>query len=160
MIPLAWVILLIIAFMGIGMLLTANEFISNSEGNWANFCRLSVSILDCVWKIFYNCYHCRLSEIPNIVWTGGVHQGDNDEEDAYTEQELQCMKPRPGIERALDVEHQKSMNKLKKEFVKKKTAMGNKIAKKVGVVERGPGLVALFGERKTYMQVSTDEPST
>ncbi len=155
MIPLAWVILLIIASVGIGMLITANEFISNSEGNWANFCRLSVSILDCLWKIIYNCYHCRLSEIPNVVWAGE----EDDDIEAYTEQELQNMKPRPGIERALDVEHKRSMNRLKKEFGKKKTALGNKIAKKVGVIERGPGLVALLGERKTYLQVNTEEPT-
>ncbi len=154
MVPLAWVILLIITSVGLGMLLTANEFINHSEGNWANFCRLSVSILDCVWKIIYNCYRCRLSEIPNIVWTGG----EDDDEDAYTDQELQNMKPRPGIERALDVEHKRSMNRLRKEFEQKKTGLGKKIAKTVGVVERGPGLVAFLGERKTYMKVSTSEP--
>jgi hypothetical protein len=153
MIPLAWVILLIITSVAIGMLITANEFISNTEGNIANFCRLSVNTLDCIWKIIYNCYKCQLSEIPNVVWSGGV----DDNEESYTEQELQRMKCRPGIERALEVEHQRSMNKLRNEFKKKKTEMGNKIAKKVGVVERGPGLVALLGQKKTYMKVSTDE---
>jgi hypothetical protein len=148
MVPLAWVILLVITFVGIGMLITANEFISNSEGNLANFCRLSVNVLDCIWKIFYNCYKCRLSEIPNVVWAGNE---ETDDEDAYTELELQNMKCRPGIERAMEVEHQRSMNKLKREFRQKKTA------KKVGVVERGPGLAALLGARKTYVQAPTTE---
>ena len=50
------------------------------------------------------------------------------------------------------------MNRLRKDFSKKKTGLGKKIAKKVGVVERGPGLVALLGgERKTYMKVNTIE---
>jgi hypothetical protein len=145
MVPLAWVILLVITCVGIGMVITANEFISNSEGNLANFCRLSVNILECVWKIIYNCYHCRLSDIPNVVWYGE----DDNAEDTYTDEELENMKLRPGIERALDVEHQRSMGRLKKEFSKRKTAMGNKIARKVGVVERGPGLLALLGERNT-----------
>ncbi len=156
MVPLAWVILLIITFVGIGMLITANEFIYNTEGNLANFCRLSVKILDCIWRIIYNCYHCRLSEIPNVVWTA-IDDDDENDGDAYTEEELQMMKLRPGIERALDVEHKRSMNRMKKEFSKRKTEIGKKVAKKVGVVERGPGLVALLGEKKTYIRVNTEE---
>ena len=152
MIPLAWVILLMITSVSIGMLLTANEFISNSEGNLANFCRLSVNVLDCAWKIIYNCYHCRLSEIPNVVWAGDYV----DDDDAYTEEELENMKCRPGIERALDVEHERSMSKMKKEF-RKKTEMGKKIARKVGVHERGPGLTGLLGERKKYMKINQTE---
>mmetsp|Transcript_11209 Transcript_11209/g.16961 ORF Transcript_11209/g.16961 Transcript_11209/m.16961 type:complete len:345 (+) Transcript_11209:277-1311(+) len=159
MVPLAWVILLVITFVGIGMLITANEFIYNTEGNLANFCRLSVKILDCIWRIIYNCYHCRLSEIPNVVWTAIDDDDDENDGDAYTEEELQRMKLRPGIERALDVEHNRSMNRMKKEFSKnKKTEMGKKIAKKVGVAERGPGLKALMGgEKRTYARVNTEE---
>lgn len=152
MIPLAWVILLVITSVSIGMLLTANEFITNSEGNLANFCRLSVNVLDCAWKIIYNCYHCRLSEIPNVVWAGDYV----DDDDAYTEEELENMKCRPGIERALDVEHERSMKKMRKEF-QKKTELGKKIAKKVGIAERGPGLSRFLGEKKTYMKVDQTE---
>jgi len=104
-IPLAWVILIIISNTAIAILLTAHQFENNPEGIFANFCRLCNNTLDCLYRLVYNCYHCRLNEIPTVVC---AEDGD---EDAYTEQELHSMKLRPGVGRALEVEHHKAMRK-------------------------------------------------
>ncbi len=106
-IPLAWVILLILATNSFATLMTAYKFEYDPEGNFANFCRLCMNTFDCVWKLIYNLYHCRLNEIPTVV------SAAEDDDDEYTEQELRAMKPRRGIGRALEVEHQKSMRKAK-----------------------------------------------
>jgi len=102
-VPLAWVVLVTLATFCVSTLITAHQFECNAEGNFANFCRLCINTLDCLWKLVYNLYHCRLNEIPSV--TSAV------DDDDYTEQELLTMKLRPGIGRALEVEHHKSMMK-------------------------------------------------
>eukprot|EP00979_Chaetoceros_neogracilis_P015009 scaffold5222_cov282-Chaetoceros_neogracile.AAC.24 len=103
-VPITWVILLNLSTFSIAALITAQQFEHNPEGNFANLCRLCINTLDCFCRIIYNLYHCRLNEIPTVV-------SAEDDDDEYTEQELQNMKLRPGIGKALDVEHRKSMRK-------------------------------------------------
>lgn len=103
-IPITWTILLNFFTFCIAMLITAHQFEYYPEGNFANFCRLCINTLDCIFKLMYNLYHCRLNEIPTVVCA-------EDDDDEYTEQELQTMKLRPGIGRALEVEHHKAMKK-------------------------------------------------
>lgn len=90
-------VFVLVAMGASGMLMTANEFQNNPEGTFANFCRLSLSTLDCVSKLCTSLYHCRLSEAADAICPG-------EEEVEYTDAELERMKLRPGISRALDVE--------------------------------------------------------
>lgn len=92
-----------------GMILTAQQFVNNPEGNYANCCRLILNIFTCIGKMVYNLYHCRLSEIPQVVCY-------MDDEDEIDEEELEKMKPRPGIERALEMEHKKAMQSMEVEM--------------------------------------------
>jgi len=62
--------------------------------------------VNCIYKVIYNLYHCRLSEIPQVVFASEL------EEDEYTDEEIERMRLRPGIERALDVEHRKALRKV------------------------------------------------
>ena len=103
-VPIAWVILINLSIFFISTLITAHQFEHYPEGNFANFCRLCINAMDCIFKLVYNLYHCRLNEIPSVV-------SAEDADDEYTEQELQNMKLRPGISKALEVEHHKSMRK-------------------------------------------------
>jgi len=88
-----------------GMIMTAYQLVRNPEGNYANCCRLILNMCTCLGKLIYNLYHCRLSEVPQVV----CYMDDEDEED---EEELEKMKLRPGIERALEMEHRKAMKSL------------------------------------------------
>ncbi len=90
-----------------GMLLTAHSMENDPEGTFANCCRVSLHTVNCVFSIIYNLYHCRLGEIPAIICGA-----NNLEEDEYTDEELERMNLRPGIERALDVEHRKALRKV------------------------------------------------
>lgn len=90
-----------------GMLLTAHSMERHPEGTFANCCRVSLQSVICVYSIIYNLYHCRLGELPGII-CGGTEL----EEDEYTEEELERMNLRPGIERALDTEHRKALRKV------------------------------------------------
>lgn len=121
-VPLAWVILIALGTYCVSTLGTAYQFEHKPEGNFANFCRLCLNTLDCIWKLIYNLYHCRLNEIPTVVCA-------TDDEDDYTEQELLTMKLRPGIGRALEVEHQKSMKKTAQQI----KSMKSKRAKTKGL---------------------------
>ena len=65
--------------------------------------------------------------------------GDDDENDMeeYTDEEMERMKLRPGIERALDVEHKKAlrrvgieMKKITNEKKSKQTKLGTKSSRK------------------------------
>jgi len=76
-----------------------------------------------VWKVLYNLYHCRLGDIPAVVCA------DDDEDDEYTDEDLETMKLRPGIERALDVEHRKALRRTTQELKKMKIK-----------VRKGPGM--------------------
>lgn len=133
--------------LGMGTLLTAHQFENNSNGDYPNFCRLTLHTFYCIWMIIYNIYKCRLGEIPSVVCASDEYAGD---EDPYTEQELQTMVCRPGIENALEREHSRAMVKLigpqkKKKNMKEITSkigkqVGETIKKKIGPVRKGPGL--------------------
>jgi hypothetical protein len=57
--------------------------------------------------VVYNLYHCRLGDIPQAVFAS--EYGDDDD---YTDEEIERMRPRSGIERALDNEHRKALRKV------------------------------------------------
>jgi len=105
------------------MLLTAHSLEHHPEGTFANCCRVSLHTVSCVYSIIYNLYHCRLGEIPGII-CGGSSELDEDE---YTEEELERMNLRPGIERALDIEHRKALRKVGVEMnmIKPKNGSGS-----------------------------------
>ena len=89
-----------------GMITTAHFMEHHSEGNVANCCRVMLHTVHCIWKVVYNLYHCRLGDIPQVVFASEL------EEEDYTDEELERMRLRPGIERALDVEHRKALRKV------------------------------------------------
>lgn len=107
-----FVLLFVLFCLSVGLMFyTAHEFANNPEGNFANCCRLSLNTLDCTGRLCYNLYQCRLGEVLGILCPG-----DDDDNDDYTDEELQRMTLRPGIGRALDVEHGKAMKKLTMEM--------------------------------------------
>lgn len=65
---------------------------------------------DCLFKIGFNCYNCRMSEVVDTICPG------EDEDHDFTDDELERMTLRPGIERALDKEHGKVMKKMEVEM--------------------------------------------
>mmetsp|Transcript_29775 Transcript_29775/g.54677 ORF Transcript_29775/g.54677 Transcript_29775/m.54677 type:complete len:300 (-) Transcript_29775:77-976(-) len=89
-----------------GMMVTAYQMEYSPEGTFANCCRVVLHTVNCIYKVIYNLYHCRLSEIPQVVFASEL------EEDEYTDEEIERMRLRPGIERALDVEHRKALRKV------------------------------------------------
>eukprot|EP00585_Thalassiosira_rotula_P006245 CAMPEP_0196148418 /NCGR_PEP_ID=MMETSP0910-20130528/27673_1 /TAXON_ID=49265 /ORGANISM="Thalassiosira rotula, Strain GSO102" /LENGTH=307 /DNA_ID=CAMNT_0041411115 /DNA_START=31 /DNA_END=951 /DNA_ORIENTATION=- len=89
-----------------GMVVTAHRMEHSPEGTFANCCRVVLHTVNCIYKVIYNLYHCRLSEIPQVVFASEL------EEDEYTDEEIERMRLRPGIERALDVEHRKALRKV------------------------------------------------
>ena len=131
-VPITWVILLNLSTFLITALITAYQFEHRPEGNFANFCRLCINTLECACKVIYNLYHCRLSEIPTVV-------SAEDDDDEYTEQELQSMKLRPGIAKALDVEHHKSMRRTAQQIKTLKAAKAKQSAKVKGSSIKTPG---------------------
>ena len=113
----------------IGMLITAYQMEHSPEGTFANCCRISLTTVSCIYRVIFNLYHCRLGEIPQVVFAS---EFENDDE--LTDEELERMKLRPGIERALDVEHRKALRKVGIEM--------NKIKVGHGVKQSGTGLSA------------------
>jgi len=113
-----------------GMLLTAHSMEHHPEGTFANCCRVSLHTVNCIYSIIFNLYHCRLGELPGII-CGGAEL----EEDEYTEEELERMTLRPGIERALDTEHRKALRKVGVEMnmIKPKNRSGGGKGKAKGV---------------------------
>lgn len=103
----------------VGMLITAYQMEHSPEGTFANCCRVSLTTVSCIYKVIYNLYHCRLGEIPQVVFAS---EFENDDE--LTDEELERMKLRPGIERALDVEHRKALRKVGIEMNKIKVNNG------------------------------------
>mmetsp|Transcript_35810 Transcript_35810/g.86440 ORF Transcript_35810/g.86440 Transcript_35810/m.86440 type:complete len:441 (-) Transcript_35810:1578-2900(-) len=109
-------ILLILSSLG-GMLLTAHRMEHDPEGTYANCCRVSLHTVSCIYGVMYNLYHCRLGDIPQVVFASELEQ-----EEEYTDEEIERMRLRPGIERALDVEHRKALRKVGIEMNKIKVA--------------------------------------
>jgi hypothetical protein len=89
-----------------GMLLTAHRMEHNPEGYFANFCRVVLHSITCFSGLLYNLYHGRWGDIVQRAL------GDEDDEEDYTDEEMERMKLRPGIERALDVEHTKALRRV------------------------------------------------
>jgi len=114
------ILFLFIVFSLAGMLATAHHMENNPEGTFANCCRVSLGTVACVYGVVYNLYHCRLGDIPQVVCAA-----DEDVMDDYTDEELERMKLRPGIERALDVEHRKALRKVGIEMNKIKAGSKN-----------------------------------
>jgi len=133
---LSYAITLTITILTLGMFVTAHQLLSNPKGRYANSCVRSIECLECIWKLCYNLYHCRLGEIHDVVCA------IDDEEEDYTEQELATMKLRPGIEKALTVEHTRAINKMTGKEVrdKIKKKIKKKISEKIGPVRKGPGM--------------------
>ena len=119
------VVLLSSLFTLTGMLITAHRMEHAPEGNFANCCRVLLHTVTCIYKVIYNLYHCRLGDIPQVVFASEL------EEEEYTDEEIERMRLRPGIERALDVEHRKALRKVGIEMNKIKPNPTNK--KKSGV---------------------------
>ncbi|KAL7481228.1 hypothetical protein ACHAW6_006910, partial [Cyclotella cf. meneghiniana] len=128
----AIVLILFVAL--VGMLLTAHQMENSPEGTFANCCRVSLATVSCICKVIYNLYHCRLGDIPQVVFAS-----DFEDDDELTDDELQRMKLRPGIERALDVEHRKALRKVGIEM--KKIKVVNSSKKKKECREGLPGAV-------------------
>jgi len=87
-----------------GMIYTAYQFERKPEGMYANFCRLSINTVSCTYMVMYNLYHCRLGEVQAILMP-------DEEGDEYTDDEIERMKLRPGIAKALEREHNKAFRK-------------------------------------------------
>lgn len=110
-----------------GMLATAHHMEYNPEGTFANFCRLSLHTFHCLWGVIYNLYHCRLGEVAHVAFSTEL------EEDEYTDEEIEHMRLRPGIEKALDVEHRKALRKVGIEMNKIRAGSNNNNKKGRGV---------------------------
>lgn len=100
-VPLKPAIFLLLVVWASSMLFTAYQFHANPEGAFANGCH-------CLWKTTISLYRCQLGEIRPIACA-------EDDED-YTDEELARMQLRPGIERALQVEHGRVLRKTEIEL--------------------------------------------
>ena len=98
-------ILLLLFITTSAMIITAYQIEHTPEGTFANCCRVSHHTINSVYKLLYNIYHCRLGNIPEIL-----HPHDDDTD--YTDEELERMGPRPGIEQSLEREHHRAMKKV------------------------------------------------
>ncbi|KAL7549318.1 hypothetical protein ACHAWF_012586 [Thalassiosira exigua] len=123
-------VFVLIFFALIGMLITAHKMEHDPEGTFANCCRVSLHTVNCIYKVIFNLYHCRLGEIPVVV------MGAELDEDEYTDEEIERMQLRPGIERALDVEHRKALRKVGVEMGKIKVKKKNAGAQSVESIQR------------------------
>jgi len=157
-IPLIAVLLLFPCILFAGMAYTAHTFERSPESTYANFCRLTLHTMRCAYRLAYNLYHCRLGEIPGVVCA--LEDEDEYGRD-YTDEELDTMKLRPGIGKALDVEHRKALKRTKETELKgggKKGGEGNTggACKKVGVGKKKKGPAA--GKKKgSYSKVPSNE---
>ena len=110
-IPLWPVILLSVIFFPAVTLYTAYAFEHEAEGTYANFCRLQLSCMTTVYSFLYNVWHCRLGEAADVVCA----MDDEDEYGAkFTDEELERMNPRKGLDRALEIEHKRAVRKERK----------------------------------------------
>lgn len=110
-IPLLPVILLSIIFFPAVTLYTAYAFDHDADGTYANFCRLQLNCMSAIYSFLYNLWHCRLGEVADVVCA-------MDDEDEYgkkfTDEELERMNPRKGLDRALEIEHKRAVRKERK----------------------------------------------
>ena len=103
-VPLLPAVLVAIVILYCGMVCTAFMYQARPRSTFTNCCRLTVNCIRSVFAIASNLYYCRLGDIPPIVCA-------MDDEGDLTDEELARMKPRPGIEKALQIEHQKAILK-------------------------------------------------
>ena len=110
-IPLLPVLLLSVIFFPAVTLYTAYAFEHDAEGTYTNFCRLQLNCMSTVYSFLYNLWHCRLGEVADVVCA-------MDDEDEYgtkfTDEELERMNPRKGLDRALEMEHKRAVRKARK----------------------------------------------
>eukprot|EP00548_Thalassiothrix_antarctica_P001614 CAMPEP_0194134014 /NCGR_PEP_ID=MMETSP0152-20130528/4078_1 /TAXON_ID=1049557 /ORGANISM="Thalassiothrix antarctica, Strain L6-D1" /LENGTH=330 /DNA_ID=CAMNT_0038829527 /DNA_START=240 /DNA_END=1232 /DNA_ORIENTATION=- len=90
----------------VGMVCTAYMYQVHPESIFTNCCRLSIRTTKNCCFIMINLYHGRLGEIPPIVCAT-----DEDDDSDLGEDEIERMKPRPKLEDALGVEHEKCMTR-------------------------------------------------
>jgi hypothetical protein len=107
MVPLFPALLVGFSILYCGMLCTAFMFQVRPESTFTNCCRLSVHCLRTIYLILWNLYHCRLGDIPPVICAT-----DDDNNDELQDEEIQRMKPRPGIETALTIEHRKAVTRI------------------------------------------------
>ena len=104
-VPLVPAMIVAAVLMYCGMVCTAFMYQARPESTFTNCCRLSVNCIRSAYGIVFNLYHCRLGDIPPIVC---AMEDDDDLDNA----ELERMKPRPGIVKALHIEHQKALSRV------------------------------------------------
>ena len=104
-VPLFPAMIVAVFFTYCGMLCTAFMYQARPESIFTNCCRLSINCLRNSYAIAFNLYHCRLGEITPIVCA-------LDDEDDLDDEELERMKPRPGIQKALTIEHRKALARV------------------------------------------------
>ena len=104
-VPLVPAIIVASIFMCCGMLCTAFMYQARSESTFTNCCRLVIHCIRSACAIAYNLYRCRLGNIPPIVCA-------MEDADDLDDEELERMKPRPGIEKALHIEHEKALSRV------------------------------------------------
>lgn len=104
-VPLVPAIIVASIVMCCGMLCTAFMYQARPESTFTNCCRLSIHCIRSACAIVFNLYHCRLGDIPPIVCA-------MEDADDLDDEELARMKPRPGIEKALHIEHQKALSRV------------------------------------------------
>jgi hypothetical protein len=103
-VPLIPVLIISSVLLYFGMVLTAFMYQVHPESMFTNCCRLSINTSRTAYQIGFNLYHCRLGDIPPIVCA-------MDDEDDLDDEEIARMKPRAGIDRALEIEHKKTMDR-------------------------------------------------
>ena len=113
-VPLIPVLIIAFLFMYCGMVGTAFMYQLRPESIFTNCCRLSVNCAQTSYAIFFNLYHCRLGEIPPIVCA-------MEDDDDLDDEELERMKPRPGIGKALDTEHSKAISRTQLDLKQSET---------------------------------------
>ena len=108
-VPLIPFILIAGIFIYLGMVFTAYKYQVDSNSRFTRLCRTSINVFLCIYKVLLNVWRCRLDEIPPIIF-------DVPDDDDYTEDELERMKLRPGMGRALESEHKKAVAKAEIEM--------------------------------------------
>jgi hypothetical protein len=103
-VPLIPVLLIAGSLLYFAMVFTAFMYQVHPESMFTNCCRISINTSRTAYLIGFNLYHCRLGDIPPIVCA-------MDDEDDLDDEEIARMKPRAGIDKALEIEHKKTMDR-------------------------------------------------
>ena len=104
-VPLVPVITVATVLIYCGMVYTAFMYQARPDSTFTSCCRLTVNCIRSACAITLNLYHCRLGDIPPIICA-------MDDADDLDDEELERMTPRPGIVKALHIEHQKALSRV------------------------------------------------